>query len=64
MDDLDRSVLHRVPLAQASLLFLAHGTSEPFLDDLYESNRGRCYEKELSFPVLVRRKRPMNRILV
>lgn len=54
MDDLDRAVFQRVPLAQASLLLLAHGTSEPFLNDLYERNRGRCYEKELSFPVIVR----------
>jgi hypothetical protein len=53
MDDFDRSVVHRVPLAQATLLLLAHATGEPFLNDLYDRNRGRSYEKTLSFPTLV-----------
>ena len=54
MDDFDRSVLQRVPLAEATLLLLSHVTREPFLDDLYDRNRGRCYEKALSFSTLVR----------
>jgi hypothetical protein len=54
MDDFDRSVLQRVPLAEATLLLLSHATREPFLEDLYDRNRGRCYEKELSFSTLVR----------
>lgn len=54
MDDFDRTVLQRVPLAEATLLLLAHSTREPFLDDLYDRNRGRCYEKVLSFSTLVR----------
>lgn len=54
MDGFDRSVLRRVPLAEATLLLLSHATREPFLEDLYDRNRGRCYEKELSFATLVR----------
>jgi hypothetical protein len=54
MDDFDHTVLERVPLADATLLLLAHSTREPFLDDLYDRNRGRCYEKVLSFSTLVR----------
>ena len=54
MDGFDRSVLQRVPLAEATLLLLSHATREPFLEDLYDRNRGRCYEKELSFATLVR----------
>lgn len=40
MDDVDDSILQRVPLAQAALIVLAHATREPFLDDLYDRNRG------------------------
>ena len=54
MDDVNHSILQRVPLAQAALMVLAHATREPFLDDLYDRNRGRCYEKVLSFSMLVR----------
>lgn len=53
MDDFDRAVLQRVPLAEATLLLLSHATGEPFLDDLYDRHRGRCYEKVLSFAALV-----------
>jgi Transposase DDE domain len=53
MDDLDPSVLKNVPLAEAALLVLSHGTSKPLLEEIYEGNRGRCYEKILSFPDLV-----------
>src|SRR6516165_2304542 len=54
MDDVNHSILQRVPLAQAALMVLAHAIREPFLDDLYDRNRGRCYEKVLSFSMLVR----------
>ena len=53
MDDFDRDVLQRVPLAEAALLLLSHATCEPFLEDLYDRHRGRCYEKVLSFSTLV-----------
>jgi hypothetical protein len=54
MDDFDRTVLQRVPLAEATLLLLSHAAREPFLDDLYDRHRGRCYEKVLTFSTLVR----------
>ena len=34
------------------LSLLSHATREPFLDDLYDRHRGRCYEEV--HPVLVR----------
>jgi Transposase DDE domain len=54
MDDFDRTILQRVPLAEATLLLLAHATRDPFLEELYDRHRGRCYEQVLSFPTLVR----------
>lgn len=54
MEDFDLRVLQQVPLAEATLLLLAHVTREPLLEDLYERHRGRCYEKVLPFAALVR----------
>ena len=42
MEDFDRTVLQRVPLADATLMLLSHATREPFLEDLYDRHRGRC----------------------
>jgi Transposase DDE domain len=53
MDDFDVELLSRLPLAEAVLLILSHVTQPAFLDDVYERNRGRTYQKVLSFPVLV-----------
>jgi hypothetical protein len=53
MDDFSIEVLCRLPLAEAVLLTLSHVTQPSFLQDVYERNRGRTYEKVLSFPVLV-----------
>jgi hypothetical protein len=53
MDGFDNSVLQCVPLAEATLRLLSHAAREPFLDDLYDRHRGRCYEKALSFSTLV-----------
>ncbi|HEY7425861.1 MAG TPA: transposase [Gemmataceae bacterium] len=53
MDELARIVLNRLPLAEAILL-LWNCLAEPaFLQALFHQYRGRCYEKALSFPVLV-----------
>ena len=53
MDDLARIVLDRLPLAEAVLL-LWNCLAEPaFLQALFLQYRGRCYQKILSFPVLV-----------
>ncbi len=53
MDRLEREVLARLPLAEAVLLVWSHLADETFLTDLFEEHRGRCYQKVLTFPVLV-----------
>jgi hypothetical protein len=53
MDQLDREVIARLPLAEAVLLVWSHLADETFLTDLFDAHRGRCYQKVLTFPVLV-----------
>jgi hypothetical protein len=53
MDRLARDILARLPLAEAVLLVWSHLADETFLTDLFEDHRGRCYQKVLTFPVLV-----------
>ena len=53
MDRLEREVIARLPLAEAVLLVWSHLADETFLTDLFEAHRGRCYQKVLTFPVLV-----------
>jgi Transposase DDE domain len=53
MDRLERDVIARLPLAEAVLLVWSHLADETFLRDLFEAHRGRCYQKVLTFPVLV-----------
>jgi hypothetical protein len=53
MDRLEREVLARLPLAEAVLLVWSHLADETFLTDLFEAHRGRCYQRVLTFPVLV-----------
>jgi hypothetical protein len=53
MDPLARTVLDRLPLAEAVLFLFRWIADEPFLADLFERGRGRCYEKLLTFPNLV-----------
>ena len=53
MARLEGDVLARVPLAEAVLLVWSHLADEPFRRDLFQSQRGRCYQKVLAFPVLV-----------
>lgn len=52
-DILAGEVLARLPLAEAVLRTWTYLADEPFLRDLFEAHRGRCYQKALSFPVLV-----------
>ena len=54
MDDFQRQLLDRLPLGQSVLLLFSHVLSEPFLDGLYEANRGRCFQGKLAFPAVVR----------
>jgi hypothetical protein len=53
MDDFNRELMSRLPLAEAVILTLSHVAQRSFLDDLYERFRGRTYQKTLSFPILV-----------
>jgi len=46
-------LLARLPLAQAVFRLFAYALPEPFLQELYEEHRGRCYERALTFPQLV-----------
>lgn len=53
MDDLARSLLHRLPLAEAVLWVWTWITSEAHLQSLFARFRGRSYEKAISFSVMV-----------
>jgi hypothetical protein len=50
----DREVLTRLPLAEATLQLWAWVADDQHLDDLFRRLRGRQYTKELTFPVVVR----------
>jgi hypothetical protein len=50
----DREVLTRLPLAEATLQLWAWIADDNHLDDLFERLRGRQYTRELTFPVVVR----------
>lgn len=51
--DFARQVFNGLPLAHASLALFAYGVTTPFLDDLFQQHRGRCYEDVVTFPQLV-----------
>ena len=53
MDDFQRELLARLPLAQAVFALLAQVLGEPFLEELFERHRGQCYQRELSFTQMV-----------
>lgn len=52
-DAFDREALARLPLAEAALLVLRHALPEEALLDLFKRERGRCYDKDLSFDAFV-----------
>lgn len=52
--DINIVVAQRLPLAEASLRLLRHVTDAAFLADVFERHRGRCFERDISFPVFVR----------
>ena len=54
MDCPDREVMARMPLAEAVLILFAMVTEEEQLGKLWDANRGRCYEKVISFELMVR----------
>ena len=45
--------MRRLPLAQAPLALFEYAIDAAFLQRVFQDNRGRCYEDELSFPTLV-----------
>jgi hypothetical protein len=47
-------VLARMPLAEAVLTLWCWVADSTFLDQVFDENRGRCYEKVLSFSLIVR----------
>jgi hypothetical protein len=52
--DVNLIVAERLPLAEASLRLLHYVTDDAFLDGVFERFRGRCFERNISFPVFVR----------
>src|SRR5271165_4596629 len=56
MDDdiFSAAVLSKLPLADAVWRILHHTLSDSWLDDLWERERGRCYEQTLKFSTLAR----------
>lgn len=52
MDGIDNHVRNRLPLGEATLRLVHYALDKEVLNALYEENRGRCYEQELSFPTL------------
>lgn len=53
MDGFDLQVAARLPLADAAYQVLSHTLNDNFLTDLYDRHRGRGYEREITFPLLV-----------
>lgn len=50
---LEREALKRIPLADACYLLMAQVLSDSVLQHVWETFRGRCYEQELSFAMVV-----------
>lgn len=44
-----RSLLDRLPLAEAAIVMMRYASDSAHLDSLFERHRGRCYERELGF---------------
>lgn len=53
MDGTTRTLLARMPLAQALLSLWHWVTDETFLEELYQQHRGRSYQRVLTFSTLV-----------
>jgi hypothetical protein len=52
-DDLNAEVARRLPLAESTLRLLDYAMDETFVAGVFERHRGRCFERELRFPVFV-----------
>lgn len=53
MDGFDKAVIDRLPLAESVMVLFRTIADEATLSEIWEDHRGRCYEKELCFPVMV-----------
>lgn len=53
MDGFEAEAIRRLPLAAAVFDLFSHVLDQRHLDGLFEAYRGRCYERELSFPEVV-----------
>ena len=53
MDGFHREVLARLPLADAVLHLWSFVAQDAFLNRVFDEHRGRCYERVITFPVLV-----------
>jgi Transposase DDE domain len=53
MEGFEREVLSRLPLADCVLHLWSFVAQEEFLNGVFDEHRGRCYEKVITFPVLV-----------
>jgi hypothetical protein len=56
MDDdvFSAAVLDKLPLADSVWRLLQFTMDDPWLEDLWARNRGRCYERDLKFGTLAR----------
>lgn len=53
MDGLAKEVCKRLPLAEAVLRMMRFVCDDSFLADVFERNRGRSYQRNLSFALMV-----------
>lgn len=53
MDDFEREACRRLPLAEAAFRLLDFALRDEFLTQVFDRHRGACYEKIITFPVLV-----------
>lgn len=54
MDDFSKEAIRRLPLAEAVLLLFQQAMSGQVLSEIWDEHRGRCYDKVITFPLMVR----------
>jgi hypothetical protein len=50
-DGFSAAVLEKLPLADSVWRLLHFTMDDPWLEDLWARRRGRCYERDLKFPI-------------
>lgn len=53
MDGFSLEAISRVPLAEAVMLLFRSVTDEDLLTSIWDEHRGRCYDRVISFPLIV-----------